>query len=170
MLLVEGQANRKCLRRERKGKRMERTHIRTATEGDLSRIAEIFVINNRVNYWPIFGDEAYSFGQMQVLPMAEMFRTGMDSIAVYDDGIVRGFVQTAPGEVEKLYVDPFFQGRGIGAELLAYAMARGARRLWALEKNTRALAFYARHGFRQSGAKKLEEGTTEFLVLLTRQK
>lgn len=101
--------------------------------------------------------------------MAEMFRTGLDSIAVYDDGIVRGFVQTAPGEVEKLYVDPFFQGRGIGAELLAYAMARGARRLWALEKNTRALAFYARHGFRQSGAKKLEEGTTEFLCELVRE-
>lgn len=87
---------------------MERTHIRTAAEGDLSRIAEIFVINNRVNYWPIFGDEAYSFGQMQVLPVAEMFRTELGSIAVYDDGIVRGFVQTAPGEVEKLYVDPFF--------------------------------------------------------------
>ena len=32
-------------------------HIRRAKKEDLSRIAEILVYNNRVNYFPIFGSE-----------------------------------------------------------------------------------------------------------------
>ena len=34
--------------------------IRKAESGDLSRIAEIYVFNNRINYFPIFNDESYS--------------------------------------------------------------------------------------------------------------
>ena len=33
--------------------------IRKAESGDLSRIAEIYVFNNRINYFPIFKDEKY---------------------------------------------------------------------------------------------------------------
>ena len=43
--------------------------IRKATEEDLSRIAEIFVFNNRINYFPIFKQEEYSFGELQVVSM-----------------------------------------------------------------------------------------------------
>ena len=43
--------------------------IRKATEEDLSRIAEIFVFNNRINYFPIFKSEEYSFGELQVVSM-----------------------------------------------------------------------------------------------------
>ena len=45
--------------------------IRKATEEDLSRIAEIFVFNNRINYFPIFKQEEYSFGELQVVSMIE---------------------------------------------------------------------------------------------------
>ena len=42
-------------------------NIRAAAERrDLSRIAEIYVFNNRINYWPIFQDEQFSFGELQV--------------------------------------------------------------------------------------------------------
>ena len=37
--------------------------IRKAKKEDLSRIAEIFVFNNRINYFPIFQDAGYSFGE-----------------------------------------------------------------------------------------------------------
>ena len=46
--------------------------IRKAELKDLSRIAEIFVFNNRINYFPIFHEEAYSFGEMQVVPMIDL--------------------------------------------------------------------------------------------------
>ena len=47
--------------------------IRKATEEDLSRIAEIFVFNNRINYFPIFKQEEYSFGELQVVSMIDHY-------------------------------------------------------------------------------------------------
>jgi len=46
--------------------------------------------------------------------------------------------------------------------------AHGACHLWALEKNRRAIAFYARHGFLPTGEKKPEDDTTEYLIHLAR--
>ena len=57
-------------------------------------------------------------------------------------------------ELKSFYVTPDFWGAGLGAKLLAYAMAdfknRGfdAMILWTLCDNRRARAFYARAGFR----------------------
>lgn len=146
--------------------------IRMMNKEDVSRIAEIFVYNNRINYFPIFKDEAYSFRELQVAAVIHDFSDwiGMrENTYVYDDGILRGFVSFSGTEILKLYVDPFFQGRGIGARMISFAIQeRGADTLWALEKNTRAIAFYMRHGFLPDGEKKLEEGTTEWLLHLRR--
>lgn len=148
-------------------------HIRQATEADVSRIAEILVFNNRTNFYPIFGDETYSFGEMQVIPVAESYLKDKETLQhtfVYDDGIVRGFICVEAGEVKKLYVDTFFQGKGIGAELLEYAIKeQNVTYLWALEKNVRGIKFYERHGFAVTGEKVFEEGTTEYLVKMKSQ-
>lgn len=142
--------------------------IRKACEHDLSRIAEIFVLNNRINYFPIFQDEEFSFGKLQVISVADTYfkRPGiLSQIYVYDDGLIRGFLQMDGTEICKLYVDPFFQSRGIGGSLIEYGIrAFGANHLWALEKNTRAISFYRKHGFMLTGEKEFEEGTTEYLV------
>ena len=45
-------------------------NIRTATASDLSRIAEIYVFNNRINYLPIFKDVEYSFKKLQVISIS----------------------------------------------------------------------------------------------------
>lgn len=146
--------------------------IRPAAADDVSRIAEILVFNNRLNFYPIFRCDEYSFGEMQVLPIANEFLADPQLMArtyVYDDGVVRGLVIIDGDEVQRLFVEPSFQGRGIGAALLRYAMEEHrATHLWALEKNTGALRFYARHGFHPSGEKKLEEDTTEYLLHLRR--
>lgn len=143
-------------------------HIRRATAEDAFRIAEIFVFVRREKFFPIFQYEPYSFGEMQVLPVARGYLDSpglLGRVFVYDDGILRGFIQLNGREVEHLYVEPFFRGRGIGARLLAYAVQeRGAARLWALEKNPQAIRFYQREGFCLTGEKKLEEGTEEYLL------
>ena len=51
--------------------------------------------------------------------------------------------------------------------IVDFAVEKGARTLWALEKNTRAIAFYARHGFAPTGERQYEEGTTEELIRLS---
>ena len=147
--------------------------IRKACEHDLSRIAEIFVLNNRIHYFPIFQDEEFSFGKLQVISVADTYfkRPGiLSQIYVYDDGLIRGFLQMDGTKICKLYVDPFFQSRGIGGSLIEYGIrAFGANHLWALEKNTRAISCYRKHGFMLTGEKKFEEGTTEYLVQLKRE-
>ena len=99
----------------------------------------------------------------------ESLRRLLDELFVYDDGVVKGFMRVHGQELCKLFVEPVLQSRGIGAALLAHAVdSLGVRHLWALEKNTRAIAFYQRHGFRLTEQRRLEEGTTEYLVRMER--
>lgn len=147
-------------------------NIRKAEARDLSRIAEIFVFNNRINYYPIFGDAQYSFGELQVLSVIDSCFGKAEvlvNLYVFDDGLIKGFIQTDGTEIVKLYADPFFQSHGVGKALIEFAVSRfGANHLWALEKNTRAIAFYGLHGFLPTGIRKFEEGTTEYLIELRR--
>ena len=142
--------------------------IRKAKLDDLARIAEIEVFNYRLNFYPIFQDDAFYFGEMQVLNVMHTDKRHMDQLWVYDDnGVVKGFLWVDDKQIKKLFVEPVLQSRGIGAKLLEHAVSElGATYLWALEKNTRAIAFYKRQGFLVTDEKMFEEGTTEYLVKL----
>ena len=144
-------------------------YIRRATIDDLVRIAEMFVFNYRLNFYLIFQEDTFYFGELTVSNMVESFAKELDSIWVYDDGVVKGFIQIQKQEVKRLFVEPVLQGKAIGTELLEYGIAeKDANHLWALEKNIKAIAFYKRHGFNTTNKKKYEEDTTEFLVRMER--
>ena len=147
------------------------SNIRPAVPADLARIAEIEVFNYRMNFYPIFRSDAFYFDEMTVLNLMPLRADFIPDILVYDDGVVKAFLHYGGDEVRRLYVEPVLQGQGIGAALLDYAVRElGVIRLWALEKNERAIAFYARHGFFPNGEKKLEEGTEEYLIRLERKR
>ena len=144
-------------------------NIRQATNADLSRIAEIMIFNYRLNFYPIFRDDEFYFNELQVSKLMKEYEDIVSSMWVYDDGAVKGFIQIDGQEVKKLFIEPVLHGKSIGSELLDYAIREhDVSFLWALEKNTRAISFYERHGFRLSGDKKLEEDTTEYLLRLER--
>lgn len=144
-------------------------NIRRATAEDLSRIAEMVIFNYRMNFYPIFKNDDYYFNELQVPELMAQYKNFVSSMWVYDDGAVKGFIQVENGEIKKLFVEPVLQGKSIGSALLKYAVVEHhANSLWALEKNTRAIRFYERHGFYTTTDKKLEEDTTEFLVRLER--
>ena len=145
--------------------------IRKATEEDASRIGEILVFVKRMKYRPIFKDDAYAFVEMQVLPVAKKYVEDgiIDNMFVYDDGIVKGLIHIEENEIVELYVDHFFQGQGIGSALVEYAKEQfSITCLWVIEKNTDAIGFYEAHGFHLTSTKKLEEGTTEYIVKMER--
>ena len=147
--------------------------IRRATTDDAYRIAEIIVFNYRLNFYTIFKNDEFYFSQIQVKHLAEeyMHESALENTFVYDDGVVKGFIQIDGSKIAKLFVEPVLQGQGIGAKLLEFAVAeKQANHLWALEKNGKAIRFYERHGFRVTAEKELEEGTTEYLVKLERRK
>ena len=140
-------------------------NIRKAKVHDLARIAEIFIFNYRMNFYPIFKNDDYYFCELQVPKVMKEYENYIDNIWVYDDGAVKGFIQTGNGEIERLFVEPVFQGNSIGSMLLRYAVDNlGAKTLWVLEKNLRAVRFYEKHGFWVTTDKKYEDGTTEYLL------
>lgn len=146
-------------------------YIRRATGKDASRIAEILIFTKRVSYRSIFQCDSVSFGKMQVLPLAQSLLRDtslLNSYQVYDDGFVKGVLRTDGTEICELYVEPFFQGCGIGASLLSHAVKNsGCTFLWVLEKNPRAISFYRKHGFVLTGERKPEEGTTESVLKMS---
>lgn len=146
--------------------------IRQANEKDCARIAEIEIFNYRLNFYPIFRNDEFYFGELQVPALMVEYQQNealLHATYVYDDGVVKGFIRIEGEEIVKLFVEPVLQGAGIGAALLQYAVKEhGARCLWALEKNARAIAFYQGHGFVLTDERKLEGDTTEYLVKMQR--
>ena len=146
--------------------------IRKATIEDISRIAEILVFVKRMNYRSIFQNDAVSFGEIQVIPVAEQYSKPeiLENIRVYEaEGIIKGLIRIVGKEVVELYVEHFFQGQGIGSELIEFAKKEhDVRSLWVLEKNTNAIRFYEAHGFHITENKMLEEGTPEYKVMMER--
>jgi len=71
----------------------------------------------------------------------------------------------APIELLRFYVDPAWQGRGVAQSLMdavvAEATTRGAKTVWlgVWERNPRAIAFYAKSGFRDAGSQPFVLGT-----------
>lgn len=148
------------------------TRIRQATPADIARVAEIELFNYRLNFYPIFLCDEFYFGEKQVPKEMERYETEeglLRNTFVYDDGVVKGFIQIDGTKVAKLFVEPVLQGQGIGAKLLEFAVREKlVDHLWALEKNVKAIRFYERNGFYLTAEKELEEGTTEYLVKLVR--
>lgn len=63
----------------------------------------------------------------------------------------------------------FFQNNLIGKALITFAIENyKVNYLWALEKNTKAISFYQKHGFHITKYRKFEEDTTEYLIKLER--
>ena len=86
------------------------------------------------------------------------------------------FQEPAGMELERIYVVPEAQGRGIGEKIMAFvlevAQAKQKGYLWlgVWEKNTRAIRFYERLGFERCGTHPYYIGTdmqTDFLYKLT---
>lgn len=157
--------------------------VRQATPADASRLAEILVFGKRTAYRHIFNNDHVSFNELQVLSLALHYQNtagALQGLFVYDDGIVKGLLHaTRPGnmpalQLQQLYVDPFFQGQGIGRHLMQDFLQRAedahARSvfLWVLEENTHACRFYQSFGFIPSGKRKPEGDTEHHTIQLVK--
>lgn len=134
--------------------------LRKAGNMDISRIAEILIFTKRTTYRPIFKNDNVSFNEMQVLNEIEKLSqpSALDNIYVYDDGIVKAMVKIEDiGEktkVSEFFVDPFFQGEGIGTKILNNVIEKSKEVfLYVLDKNERAIRFYVKMGFKYTGEK-----------------
>ena len=65
------------------------------------------------------------------------------------DGAVVGLMVLGPGEIEQLYLDPDWRGRGLGERFVAVAkeLFPSGLGLWTFQVNHAAARFYEMHGF-----------------------
>ena len=143
-------------------------YIRPARAEDADRLAEIEVFDYRLFFYPIFRTDRYFFSELTVPVLREEYANEPERIehtAVYDDGVVKGFVRVNGEEIEKLFVEAAFQKDGVGGALIRYAVETlGGRRLLVLEKNPRAIRFYERHGFHLTDERQRVDDTGEYLI------
>ena len=137
-------------------------HLRTAVADDLPVLRDLFRRASLSN-----SDDAAALlarPHYLVLPEAEVL-AGHTRLAVDDEGAVVGFATTIGSgpvrELDDLFVDPDHHRRGIGALLVADAVALlrsdGAERLDVVA-NPHASSFYAAVGFERDGEIPMELG------------
>lgn len=87
-------------------------------------------------------DEVRAWFSHVVVPRHETW------VAVVDSGVV-GVLVLEAGELEQLYLDPSWRGRGLGDRFMTLAKQRrpDGLALWTFQVNEPARRFYERHGF-----------------------
>ena len=133
--------------------------IRKANIDDVPRIAEILVFSKRKNYRHIFNDDIGSFVNLQVCSLAREYTENpelLDNMFVYDDEFVKGIITIDGPLIKELYVEPFFERKGIGGQLIEFAKAEfDSCQLWVIDANEKAKAFYEQHGFYKTNETRL---------------
>ncbi len=72
-------------------------------------------------------------------------------VTVSECETITGFLARDKDDIHALYIAPDARGQGIGTRLLADAMQHHDHlTLWTFQANTRAQAFYERHGFTET--------------------
>ena len=122
--------------------------IRPAREEELEPLTRLFIrARNRMEYLPLVPDEA-------AVPIAAGIRGHEEVWVAEEGGRLLGFIgiehSTNLGApvLEKIYVDPAEQNRGVGTALLekAIELRPDELYLWVFQKNP-ARRLYERHGF-----------------------
>jgi ribosomal protein S18 acetylase RimI-like enzyme len=119
--------------------------IRPATPADIEAVARLHraVRTACLPYLPELHtpEEDLRFFGERVFPTCTVWVGGGARLA--------GYCAFRDGWVDHLYVEPAAQGRGLGSALLNQAMVGQSHlRLWVSQKNTPAIRFYTRRGFR----------------------
>lgn len=126
-----------------------------------------------------FCREHYSEEQVQVLLMgrtAEGYLPAIERDEMFvmeSDGLMVGFGHATQGEVQAVFVDPGWAGRGVGGALLEHALrlaARGHEGPIQLKSTLNAVGFYEAHGFVEVGSTELDKhGMALPFVLMERR-
>ena len=68
------------------------------------------------------GADKYYFEELQVPSLMQKYEADIDSVCVYDDGVVKGFIKIEGTYIARLFVEPVLQNASIGSQLLEYAI------------------------------------------------
>jgi putative acetyltransferase len=144
--------------------------IRRYRPDDLASVLDVWSRSAREAYdfldEPFFAAEADAI-EHEWMPVAEtwVFETGAFETGISETGVsetdarVVGFIALLDHEVGGFFVDPAWQGRGVGRALMDHARElKGALELGVFAENAKGRRFYERYGFVLDG-EQIEEQT-----------
>jgi GNAT superfamily N-acetyltransferase len=120
--------------------------LRRATAADAGALAEVWLRSYDAALPGVrrahTDDEVRGWFRDVVVPQRETW-------AADAAGVVVGLMVLGPGEIDQLYLDPDWRGRGLGDRFVALAqeLFPSGLSLWTFEVNEAACRFYERHGF-----------------------
>ena len=118
--------------------------IRPLQEADLDTVVDLWLKSSIKAHSFI---EA-SFWEGQVNAMREVYIPSADTWVADYEGMLVGFVSLNEEMLAALFVHPFFQGNGVGKQLLQFAMEQSDSLVLSVYKeNKRAMDFYRKQGF-----------------------
>ena len=125
--------------------------LRPAAPADAARVADI-LLASRAAHLP-YAPQAHPGHEVRSWVANHLVPSGSVTLALADGevvGVLAVSRDTSAAWIDQMYLDPAWVGRGIGAHLLAHALATLPRpvRLWTFQQNAGARRFYERHGFR----------------------
>ena len=141
------------------------SRLAAADSACAAALAAVFLASRRqaMPWLPELHGEAETQAYLAGLPAEQHVWLAHDTA-----GCLVGFVSFDAQWVHHLYLAPAVQGRGLGRQLLAQALADGQpRQLWCFTDNLRARRFYQGRGFVQIDATDgagNEEGVPDVLL------
>ena len=119
-------------------------NLRPATANDAPAMATLHILAMRtLTFLPQLHttEEAIAWMAGEILPNQEAW-------VAETRGDVADYVVFTAEWINQLYVHPDHHGQGLGAALLAHALATGTQKhLWTFQQNDRARRFYEARGF-----------------------
>ena len=118
--------------------------IRELQRDDINKVADIWLDTNIKAHY--FIPAQYWKGNLALVKELLLQAT----VYVYEDNQeIQGFIGLSDEYIEGIFISDAMQSQGIGKVLLNYAKTkRNELRLNVYRKNTRAIAFYQREGFK----------------------
>jgi GNAT superfamily N-acetyltransferase len=136
------------------------TRLRDGSTEDALALVAVHRAAALAAYGGVFPPDRYAYPEQEVLRYLAGRLAESTVIVAEEDGEAVGFAVVSEGWLDRLYVAPGRWGTGVGSRLHDAAVTRrraaGDRRLrlWTLEANDGARAFYERRGWRLDGASK----------------
>ncbi|WP_338848680.1 GNAT family N-acetyltransferase [Massilia sp. W12] len=125
-------------------------HLRPAHSADADAVAHI-LITARALFLP-FAPSPHSAADIRQWVAHTLLPGGGVTVALQDGRVAGVLALSFDGAchwLDQLYLAPQLLGQGVGRQLLQHALAQCGRplRLYCFAQNSRARAFYERHGF-----------------------